>query len=183
MKLAVIFPGIGYHTDKPLLYYSKKIVREYGFEVISVDYSGFDLSIKGNADKMKEAFLSALSQAEDILKDTDFSKYETVLFVSKSVGTAVAGAYAEKYGINTKNVFYTPVEQSFKVMNNPGIVFHGNKDPWLKHELFLECIKKTEYEYYVIDKGNHSLETGDVDVDIENMAYIMKKTKDYVSEI
>lgn len=24
MKLAVFFPGIGYHCDKPLLYYSRK---------------------------------------------------------------------------------------------------------------------------------------------------------------
>lgn len=24
-KICVVFPGIGYHTDKPLLYYSKKI--------------------------------------------------------------------------------------------------------------------------------------------------------------
>lgn len=27
MKLAILFPGIGYHTDKPLLYYSKKILK------------------------------------------------------------------------------------------------------------------------------------------------------------
>ena len=26
-KLAVIFPGIGYHTDKPLLYYGKKLAK------------------------------------------------------------------------------------------------------------------------------------------------------------
>ena len=26
-KLAVIFPGIGYHSDKPLLYYSKKVAK------------------------------------------------------------------------------------------------------------------------------------------------------------
>ena len=26
-KLAVIFPGIGYHTDKPLLYFGKKLAR------------------------------------------------------------------------------------------------------------------------------------------------------------
>lgn len=28
MKLAILFPGIGYHTDKPLLYYSKKILKK-----------------------------------------------------------------------------------------------------------------------------------------------------------
>ena len=26
-KIAVLFPGVGYHTDKPLLYYSKKLAK------------------------------------------------------------------------------------------------------------------------------------------------------------
>ena len=33
-KLAVLFPGIGYHCDKPLLYYSKKYLKVYGYEII-----------------------------------------------------------------------------------------------------------------------------------------------------
>ena len=39
-KLAVLFPGIGYHCDKPLLYYSKKCLSAYGYEIIDkwVDY-------------------------------------------------------------------------------------------------------------------------------------------------
>ena len=27
MKLVVCFPGIGYHCDKPLLYYSRRLAR------------------------------------------------------------------------------------------------------------------------------------------------------------
>lgn len=30
MKLAVFFPGIGYHCDKPLLYYSENWCRNMG---------------------------------------------------------------------------------------------------------------------------------------------------------
>lgn len=29
-QLAVLFPGIGYHIDKPLLYYSAKLARARG---------------------------------------------------------------------------------------------------------------------------------------------------------
>ena len=36
-KLAVFFPGIGYHNDKPLLYYSQKLAKEFGFECIKVN--------------------------------------------------------------------------------------------------------------------------------------------------
>ena len=29
-KIAVVFPGVGYHADKPLLYYSRKLAAQYG---------------------------------------------------------------------------------------------------------------------------------------------------------
>ena len=35
-QLAVLFPGIGYHADKPLLYYSAKLARAHGCEVTTV---------------------------------------------------------------------------------------------------------------------------------------------------
>lgn len=38
MKLTVLFPGIGYHTDKPLLYYSKKLAAGYARK--------YDLNVK-----------------------------------------------------------------------------------------------------------------------------------------
>ncbi len=34
MKLAVFFPGIVITQDKLLLYYSRKLVQEYGYEKI-----------------------------------------------------------------------------------------------------------------------------------------------------
>ena len=41
--------------------------------------------------KMEQAFFSALSQAEELLKEVDFSQYEDILFISvsdKSVSVA-----------------------------------------------------------------------------------------------
>ena len=32
MKLVVCFPGIGYHCDKPLLYYSRKLAAAAGYD-------------------------------------------------------------------------------------------------------------------------------------------------------
>ena len=37
-KIAVIFPGMGYHSDKPLLYFSKRLAREKGYEVVEAHY-------------------------------------------------------------------------------------------------------------------------------------------------
>ena len=47
-KLAVIFPGIGYHCDKPLLYHAKKIAAAKGYEILEVPYTGFESGVKGN---------------------------------------------------------------------------------------------------------------------------------------
>ena len=52
-KLAVIFPGIGYRTDKPLLYYSGKLLKGMGWDVVPVPYAGFPEKVKGNPEKMK----------------------------------------------------------------------------------------------------------------------------------
>lgn len=183
MKLAVIFPGVGYHTDKPLLYYSKKIAKDLGFEIIEVSYGGFESGIRGDHDKMKSAYLSAQTQVEEILKNVSFSDYDKILFISKSIGTAVAGAYAVNHKLNTYNVYYTPVEQSFDVMKNPGIVFSGSDDPWISHDIFLNKLKEIEYPYHIVEKSNHSLETGDVDKDIDNLKIIMDMTKKYIEEI
>ena len=37
-KLVVIFPGMGYNGDKPLLYYTKKLAKAAGYDVIDVTY-------------------------------------------------------------------------------------------------------------------------------------------------
>ena len=56
-RLAVIFPGIGYHCDKPLLYYSRKLAKEQGYkEIIPLEYSYTGKNIRGNEKKMQEVF-------------------------------------------------------------------------------------------------------------------------------
>ena len=127
-KLAVIFPGVGYHTDKPLLYYSKKLASRNGYEIVEVPYGKFPKGVKSSREKMEKAFFSAVEQAEEILKAVDFSGYDDILFISKSVGTAVSSAYAGKYHLKTRNIYYTPVEASFQFMTQPGIAFTGTKD-------------------------------------------------------
>lgn len=55
-KLAVIFPGIGYTTDKPLLYYASRLARHYGYQILAVSYGTLPENVKGDHAKMKQAF-------------------------------------------------------------------------------------------------------------------------------
>lgn len=113
-KIAVLFPGIGYTCDKPLLYYSAKLAAEKGFEVVRVPYGNFPPNVKGDAAKMYQCFVSAREQSEDILKDVAWSDYDEIVFFSKSVGTVVALSYASEHGINVRQVLYTPLVETFR---------------------------------------------------------------------
>ena len=84
MKAAVFFPGIGYHCDKPLLYYSRKLAQECGYEeTIALSYTYDGGNIRGNEEKMQQAFESLYEQAEKSLSAIDFDKYDEILFVAK----------------------------------------------------------------------------------------------------
>lgn len=184
MRLAVVFPGIGYHVDKPLLYYSKKLATDAGYEIIEIKYHDLPENIKGNRKKMNQAYVIALDQAWQILEEKDLSAYDDILFISKSIGTTVAAGYARKYDLNVRHIFFTPLEGTFKLLpeSNPCIVFHGRNDPWASHmEIWRLCKEKScpEYSY---DNANHSIETGDVKTDIQYLAEIMEVVKTAIQE-
>ncbi|MBO5093824.1 MAG: alpha/beta hydrolase [Lachnospiraceae bacterium] len=182
-KIAVVFPGIGYHTDKPLLYYGKKLAREHGYEIVEASYGGFPKDVKGNAEKMQEAFFSALAQAEELLSGVDFGSFEKTVFLSKSVGTAVAAAYAKKHEIKAQHIYFTPVEQSFAFMEQEGIVFHGTADPWVDTETVKRGCAERKLPLYVKESANHSMETGDVCRDLEILEEIMRLCEAFFQKV
>lgn len=173
MKAAVIFPGIGYHSDKPLLYYGKKFAGELGYRIIEVNYTGFPKDVKGNAEKMEQSFRIARAQAEETLGDVDFQAYENVLFISKSIGTVVAAAYDNDHNIHAGHIYFTPVPQTFSfARKNSGMVLHGLNDPWCENEIVEESCQRLCLPLKTFDGANHSLETGNCSRDLEIMAQV-----------
>lgn len=181
-KIAVLFPGIGYHTDKPLLYYSRELARERGYEIKEIKYGELPSGIKGNHAKMLEAFQKALQDAKEQLNGVSFEQYEDVLFLSKSIGTAVAAACASECGIFARQVYYTPVEESFEAIGREGIVFHGTADPWARTEVIEKACQERGLPLYLTEQANHSMETGEVLADIRIMQDIMEKTTAYMEK-
>ena len=179
-KLALIFPGIGYHCDKPLLYYSKKLAAKAGYEIREVNYGGFPSNVRGDAEKMQKCFDMALSQSEEILSDVDLNGYDDVLIIGKSVGTAVAGAIAQNHRLRARFILYTPVKQTFSFSFGEAIVFHGTSDPWAKTPVIKDACEKNGIPVYITENANHSLETGDIILDLENITTVMKITEEYI---
>lgn len=180
-KLAVIFPGIGYTADKPLLYYTSHLARNYGYQLQTVSYHSLPENVKGNPAKMKQSFDIAYEQTEQLLQDIDWSSYGKILFISKSIGTVIASAYATRHNLSVKSVLFTPLAETFDFALPGSIAFHGTTDPWADTDTITALAAQKEMPLFLTQNANHSLETGDVQEDISSLKTIMKRVDDFIS--
>lgn len=180
-KLAIIFPGIGYTHDKPLLYYSQKIAKNEGYEIVCVEYHDLPENVRGDADKMRAALLLAYEQSCKMLEDIDFSQYEEILVIGKSLGTVVATKYSEEHLETAKHVLYTPVEATFRHKINSGIAFIGDSDSWSNLDNVKKLAKDAGIPLHIYPNCNHSLEVGlDCTKNIEILSEVMGLTAAYI---
>ena len=176
-KLAVIFPGIGYTADKPLLYYASRLARHYGYQILAVSYGTLPENVKGDHAKMKQAFELAYEQTEQALQDIDWNSYGSILFISKSIGTVIASAYASRHNIKGKSILFTPLTGTFSFARPGSIAFHGTADPWAETDSIRTLAEQKEVPLFLTPNANHSLETGDVQADLS----IIKATMEHVN--
>ena len=173
-KLAVLFPGLGYTCDKPLLYYAGKLARAGGYEVVSASYGGFPANVKGDPAKMRACLDQALEQCEGLLGGIEWNRYEEILLIGKSIGTAGARLFAEKHAILARYILFTPLEETFRMDFQDAIAFHGTADPWAKTEAIRQACSRQNIPLYITEDANHSLETGNVDTDLCTMQQVMR---------
>ena len=180
-KLAVIFPGIGYTADKPLLYYTSRLARNHGYEIQTVSYHSLPENVKGDPDKMKQSFDLALEQTEQLLKDIDWESYGTILFISKSIGTVIASAYATRHQLPVRSILFTPLTATFDFALPGSIAFHGTADPWAETDPVRTLAEAKEVPLFLTENANHSLETGDVQKDLSILQNVLKRVEDFIS--
>lgn len=183
-KTAVVFPGVGYNKDRPLLYYAGKLAVSSGYELISIDFSGIDWS----KDKLKDrSFLlktleKCLKITEDRLKNIDSLSDNETVFISKSIGTVVATAYAQKKALKVKQICFSPLEMIDDYVTRGGaVLFCSDNDPYADYTSVKKIAQDKDLEINSISGGNHSLETGDINTDIENLKTMMQRVKEILN--
>ena len=178
-KLAVFFPGIGYTVDKPLLHYSRRTAADLGYEIRLLSYTGFPKNVLGDSEKMTECYRIALAQSRELLADVDWNNYDEIVFVGKSVGTSIAAWIAAKSPVRDRirMVLLTPLEETFTFPLDSAIVFTGTNDPWVggADNCIPSLCEKRGLRCVVIPGGNHSLETADIETDIQNLQWITRE--------
>ncbi len=177
-KLAVIFPGMGYNTYGPLLYYSGKLAKADGYKLmLDIEYHDLPQKIRGDIVLMQKAALKAYECVETQLSGIDWSAYSDILFIGKSIGTVVAAKYNQEHKIGARQIWYTPVEATFKYADGTIEAFIGDADPWSDIERVKELAASSGIPLHIYPGCNHSLESGDVLSDIRTLSDVMEKTQ------
>ena len=155
-KLLIEFPGRNYSCDKPLLYYGKKIFEKRDYKVISLNYN---YHLKGDKDDIDGLIEEAIVLAKQVLDKIDFSKYEDIVFLSKSIGTAVAGYIENYYKIRVRHIYLTPVQGALKYMQRGKcIVVSGKEDTILdSRKLRIYCVEQ-DIPLKQFEEVGHTLE-------------------------
>lgn len=176
-KIAILFPGIGYTCRRPLLHYAGDLADGHNYEVVRLDYGS---EIVNSRERTRNALDKAIDLAVELavlrLSRIDFSYYDDIVFISKSIGTTVACKCAEKIKIKARQFMMTPVAQTIPYLDNvEGLFFSGTKDDYVETKIVINaCDKHPEMIGHIFEGCNHSLEKkGDTFNNIDNLETVM----------
>jgi len=172
-KIVVIFPGGNYSIDCPLLYYSGFKFEARGYEKVAIRYGDLlkrDKTLDECIENIKSVVLTQL-QAHDL------SKYDDIVFVSKSLGTVVAGWIEEKLCIEARHIYLTPIKETLPYIQNGKniiIVVAGTKDKQLDADILKQHCIKENISLKQNDGVGHRLEVlGDMDKNIDVLREVL----------
>ncbi|WP_246059392.1 alpha/beta hydrolase [Paenibacillus lautus] len=108
-------------------------------------------------------------------------KYNQVVFISKSLGTIVAGEVHGKLEIPIKHLFLTPIKDTIHYINKfNGLVVYGTKDEVFNRELADQINIDKVREVIEIPNANHSLETNNVEESMEILSKLARIYLDFL---
>ncbi len=106
---------------------------------------------------------------------------DRLLFIGKSIGTVVACEYAKEKGIDAFQILYSPLAQIEPyVKEERAVLFYADKDPLADYAAIEQIAKAKNLDAFRVEGGNHSLETGDILKDVENLQWMMKELVRYI---
>ena len=156
-SLVILFPGAGYSCDKPLLYYAREVTLLLGCDVLSLEYGYF----KTNEGFKPEFIQLILMETQEAIQECLAKQYKKIYFISKSLGTSVAGEISKVIGYDkVENLFLTPIKYTIPhIMNSKCTVIVGDQDKLFPKESIDEIRKYELVDTHVISEATYSLET------------------------
>ncbi|UCD41988.1 MAG: hypothetical protein JSV69_15730 [Chloroflexota bacterium] len=163
--IALMYPGLRYSCDKPLLHYTTEVLLDQGFDVLQLwaDYDNPEFRGASQAERT----VQLIEDGKTLLKaGIKANSYTNLILVGKSLGTlTMAFILSEKLETpKLKTVWFTPlfnlppVTNIFMELNEPAYVAGSKADPTFDDSTISQLQAKSNILLQVYEDADHSLE-------------------------
>ena len=161
-RLVVIFPGGNYTCERPLLRYATNAALQTGYDAVNLRYycQGSGQSYEDGPDVRRQIIRDSAAVLRECLRACD---YEKISFVSKSIGTVLAGEVSLLFPErDISNFFLTPLAETIPfITKSPCTVAAGDRD-WALSAADIARIRELPgVTVRIIPDVGHSLEKDD----------------------
>lgn len=161
---AVVWPGLRYTCDRPLLAMATRALLAQGVTVAQV-WADYQASFQqaSPAQRWRWLVAEALAVLQAVRQEMQPTRW---VWVGKSLGTlAMAGAWLEGQGRDlTASIWLTPLLNFPAVVNvlahldTPALMIGSHEDPTFDREGWRKAADNLRVDPVLLDRGNHSLE-------------------------
>lgn len=179
-KIAVFFPGRRYSVDCPLLYFADFVCSKKGYDRAFLHYA------RHREEKNNTTIPEDIENAKDYVIATiqakELENYDEVVFVSKSVGTVMAGYARETLKLkNIRNVYLTPLPETLPyIEGKDSIVIAGTNDRFLDKDALKSFCDEKGVKLYQFEGLGHSMETDDVKESLDIIGRVQEIIEKFV---
>ena len=155
--IVVCFPGTGFTCKEALFEQCADRFSARGYDAIKLDFSHIPFR---EIETIEEAVTIARRAVKRQFSGVDFSNYEDVVWISKSLGTILAAACEEEFSVSPRHLFLTPLPETLVLIRPETRVIAfvlGTQDRFLTGDALTSFCKERNYRCCVIDGVNHSL--------------------------
>lgn len=159
--LVVEFPGANYGTEKPIFHYTRKEAVLLGLNVLSIEY-GYQAK-RVSTEWNEDVFNQITADIMKVLDEVNIEQYAKVIFLSKSIGTIIAGRVSQNMTKEIYNLYLTPLKQTLQYVDDPKncSIIVGDRDSLFPEE-DLNTARELNIPITIIKDGDHGLEMDDL---------------------
>ncbi|TKC19818.1 alpha/beta hydrolase [Robertmurraya kyonggiensis] len=163
-KICFMFRGGGYSYDRPLFYYSTRVMLRNNIDVVHIHYS-YDQQTMKKSEITKIMMDDINPVIDDVLKN---GQYNDTIFLGKSNGTIPIANdlmkrdefFASKMILLTPLIKFDSIFNSILNSQHQGLLVIGDNDLHFNPGR-IEQLSETNFDIDVIQNADHSLDIGE----------------------
>lgn len=188
IEAAILFPGLNYTCDMPLLYYLNRLLTDRHIDVLQLhtDYTGPEFQSLPS-EKRFEWIAADAQAAVEALDDFGYTK---LVLAGKSIGTlALAHLTTLPLKPAVCSIWLTPllhhpilVEQASQ-LTYPSLFIASRDDPTFEENAIAYIQRKTGCETFLLEQGDHRLEVpGDLKQSLVILERILERVNAFLNQ-